>query len=166
MEYKKNLATGTIMSLASIAYLVSASQVEVFTGSGASPLSAQFVPYLWGGSLLILSLIVLCRGIKQKKAVVQMEEKREGSNLFANNYEVILTFVFLAIYIALLQPIGFLIMSAVYMTAQILLLTAKEKRSKRMIIITVAVAIVLAFVIDYIFVCLLNVMLPLGIFGF
>ena len=74
-----------------------------------------------------------------------------------------MTFVSLAIYIALLEPVGFLIMTAIYLFVQTLILTPKEKRNY---IVTFITSIVIAVALDYVFVCLLNVLLPLGIFGF
>lgn len=167
MEYKKNLFPGIVLSLFSAGYIIYATQIEVFTGSGSTPLSARFIPYLWGGCLLLLSIILIFRGIKQRKEAVEkgtIEKKSVNlAGLFKEHYEVILTFIFLAIYIALMESVGFLIMTILFLFGEILILTPKDKRNY---IITAIVAIVFSFGIDFIFVRLLNVMLPLGIFGF
>lgn len=167
MEYKKNLFPGIVLSLFSAGYLIYATRIDVFTGSGSTPLSARFVPYLWGGCLLLLSVILIFRGVRQRKAAMANGEVTKSNiclgELLKEHYEVILTFIFLAIYIALMEPIGFLIMTILFLFAEILILTPKDKRNY---IIAAIVAIVFSFGIDFIFVRLLNVLLPLGIFGF
>ena len=167
MEYRKNLYPGIILTIISAAYLALSGQIEIFTGSGATPLDARFMPRLWGTVLLILSLILVVRGIKQRKAAVASGEidasKKSLIESIADSREVLLSFVFLAIYVAIMEPIGFLISTAVYLYAEILLLTEKSKRNY---IIPLIVAIIFAVGIDFIFVRFLNVLLPAGIFGF
>lgn len=170
MNYRKDLVPGIVLAFFSIIYLVMATQIETFSGSGATAMNARTIPYFWGGCLLLLSLILVVRGLKARKKELAENGgkavKGEG-NFLKDNREIILTFILLAIYIALLEPVGFLIMTAVYLIGQILILTPKDKRTgKRSIIITVVVSVAAAFIIDYVFVCLLKVMLPLGIFGF
>ena len=76
--------------------------------------------------------------------------------------EVILSFLFLLIYILLLQPVGFIIMSALFIFAEAMVLTPKEKRKP---LIAAIVCIVAAVIVDFAFVNLLHVLLPAGILG-
>lgn len=167
MEYKKNLIPGIVLTIFSIIYLVLTSQIKKFSGLGSDPLGARAIPYLWGISLLVLSLILVVRGIKQRSLAIKnntfVKSQLNLSSMIKENREIVLTFVSLAVYIALLEPVGFLIMTAVYLFAQTLILTPKEKRNY---IVTLITSIVIAVALDYVFVCLLNVLLPLGIFGF
>ncbi|MEY8319890.1 tripartite tricarboxylate transporter TctB family protein [Lachnospiraceae bacterium 46-61] len=167
MEYKKNLIPGIVLTIFSIIYLVLTSQIKKFSGLGSDPLGARAIPYLWGISLLVLSLILVVRGIKQRSLAIKnntfVKSQLNLSGMIKENREIVLTFVSLAVYIALLEPVGFLIMTAVYLFAQTLILTPKEKRNY---IVTLITSIVIAVALDYVFVCLLNVLLPLGIFGF
>ncbi len=134
---------------------------------GSDPLGARAIPYLWGISLLVLSLILVVRGIKQRNLAIKnntlVKSELNFTGMIKENREIVLTFVSLAVYIALLEPVGFLIMTAVYLFVQTLILTPKEKRNY---IVTLITSIVIAVALDYVFVCLLNVLLPLGIFGF
>lgn len=167
MEYKKNLIPGIVLTIFSIIYLVLTSQNKKFSGLGSDPLGARAIPYLWGISLLVLSLILVVRGIKQRNLAIKnntlVKSELNFTGMIKENREIVLTFVSLAVYIALLEPVGFLIMTAVYLFVQTLILTPKEKRNY---IVTLITSIVIAVALDYVFVCLLNVLLPLGIFGF
>ncbi|NDO45370.1 tripartite tricarboxylate transporter TctB family protein [Clostridium sp. MD294] len=167
MDYKKNLFPGIVLTIFSIIYLILTSQIKKFSGLGSDPLGAKAIPYLWGISLLILSLILVKRGVKQRSLEIKnntyVKTQLNLYNIIKGNREIVATFLSLAIYIALLEPIGFLIMTAVYLFVQTLILTPKEKRNY---ILTLISSIVIAVALDYIFVCLLNVLLPLGIFGF
>ncbi len=177
MEYKKNLIPGIVLTIFSIIYLVLTSQIKKFSGLGSDPLGARAIPYLWGISLLVLSLILVVRGIKQRNLAIKnntlVKSELNFTGIIKENREIVLTFVSLAVYIALLEPVGFLIMTAVYLFVQTLILTPKEKRNYmgydsilRNYIVTLITSIVIAVALDYVFVCLLNVLLPLGIFGF
>jgi putative tricarboxylic transport membrane protein len=75
----------------------------------------------------------------------------------------VLTFALIGIYSALLPSVGFTIMSALYIFAQILILTPQERRSW---LPALAVGFFFAVVIDFIFVKLIGVLLPKGILGF
>lgn len=167
MEYKKNLIPGIVLTIFSIIYLVLTSQIKKFSGLGSDPLGARAIPYLWGISLLVLSLILVVRGIKQRNLAIKnntlVKSELNFAGIIKENREIVLTFISLAVYIALLEPVGFLIMTAVYLFVQTLILTPKEKRNY---IVTLITSIVIAVALDYVFVCLLNVLLPLGIFGF
>ncbi len=167
MEYKKNLIPGIVLTIFSIIYLVLTSQIKKFSGLGSDPLGARAIPYLSVISLLVLSLILVVRGIKQRNLAIKnntlVKSELNFTGMIKENREIVLTFVSLAVYIALLEPVGFLIMTAVYLFVQTLILTPKEKRNY---IVTLITSIVIAVALDYVFVCLLNVLLPLGIFGF
>ncbi len=73
MEYKKNLIPGIVLTIFSIIYLVLTSQIKKFSGLGSDPLGARAIPYLWGISLLVLSLILVVRGIKQRNCQIRIE---------------------------------------------------------------------------------------------
>lgn len=168
MEYKKNLIPGVVLGAFSLFYLGSTTQIVPFTGLGSTPLDNRFVPRLWGSILLLLSVILIIRGIKQRKQALESAGGKlpQGENLIGickENREVLLSFVFLAIYTALLEPVGFLISTAVYVYAEIVVLTNPAKRNW---VTPAIVAIVAAVAIDFVFVRFLNVLLPHGIFGF
>ena len=76
--------------------------------------------------------------------------------------EVIASFIALTIYVALLEPIGFVIMTIIYTFAQILILTPREKWGKNFVPAAI-VALIAGILLYYIFKIQLSVLLPSGI---
>lgn len=168
MQYKKNLIPGVVLAAFSIAYLACSGQIQPFKGLGSTPLDNRFVPRLWGSILLLLSVILVIRGVRQRKQELEKNGGKisSGTNLVElckENREVLLSFVFLAVYTALMEPVGFLISTALYVYAETVILTRPEKKNY---VTPAIVAIVAAVAIDLVFVRFLNVLLPTGIFGF
>ena len=58
-HYKMDIIPGIVIALFSIGYLALIPSIQTFTGLGSTPLTNHFVPYLWGGSLLVLSLWII-----------------------------------------------------------------------------------------------------------
>lgn len=165
-KYKMNMFAGGLLFAFGTAYFILSWQIPNFKGLGAPPIDAKFVPRLWGGLLMLLSLIVFLRGLREYLQL-KKEGKLEASgksikDTIIENREVILTFLCLLIYIWLLQPVGFIIMSALYIFAESMILTPKGKRKP---LIAAVVGIVAATVVDFAFVNLLHVLLPAGILG-
>lgn len=166
MSFPKDRITGIILSLFSLLYLFFSKDIRVFRGSGATPLTSAFMPRFWGTFLLILGLVLVFRGGFRRSS--EAEEARPSTaarlkNWIAGNYEVVLTFLFIGIYSVLLSSVGFTIMSALFIFAQILILTSPGKRRP---IPAFLVGIFFAVLIDFIFVKLIGVLLPKGILGF
>ena len=65
-QYKLDIIPGLVLSLFAIAYLSQVPSIVEFKGLGSTPLTNRFVPYLWGGFLLVLSLWVLLRGFRKR----------------------------------------------------------------------------------------------------
>ncbi len=167
MDYRKNLYPGIVLSIFSIVYIALSGQIQIFTGSGATPLDARFIPRMWGSVLLLLSLILVFRGMKQKiEAKSAGIDVKGGLSLMERvmeGREVILSFVALGIYVVIMKNVGFLISTTAYIYFATLILTPKSKRNY---ILPLIVAIAFAAGIDFIFVRFLSVLLPMGILGF
>lgn len=166
-KYKMNMLAGGILFVFAAAYFILSWQIPNFRGLGAPPIDAKFVPRLWGGLLMLLSAIVFFRGLREYLRLKKEGKlaKSEGTlkAKVTDNWEVILTFVCLLIYIWLLQPVGFIIMSALYIFAEAMILTPKGKRKP---LLTAIIGIAAAVLVDYIFARFLHVLLPAGILGF
>ncbi len=166
MTYRTNIAAGGALALFAAVYIYLSGDIQPFKGIGATPLDARFIPRLWGTALLILSLMLVVRGFRARTAELRGGAAGSGvsaKSFWDRNREVVLTFAAIAVYTALLGPVGFLIMSALYMFFQILLLSKPEKRNYKL---AAAVAVISAVLVDYLFVELLSVLLPRGILGF
>ena len=166
MNYKKDLVPGIILAALSSIYYALTFQIAVFKGTGSTPLDSRFMPRFWAVVLFLLAVGLILRGLKVKKSqtgVVQGSLTERAMAYMAADREILVTFLCLAIYIAGLKTIGFIIMTSLYLIFQIAVLTPKGKLNYRMVIL---VSILVAVIIAYVFVVWLNVLLPQGILGF
>lgn len=164
-QYKRDIIPGVVLAIFSIGYLALVPGIQTFTGLGSTPLTNHFVPYLWGGFLLVLSLWIIARGFRKRKKYLAEGGKIEKTSLkdaLMEQREVVASFIALALYVGLMDLVGFVIMTILYVFAQILILTPRENWKKTCVpaAITAAVAGVLLF---YVFRYLLNVLLPVGV---
>jgi len=168
LTYKTNVVTGSILSIFSVLYLYFSFSIKPFRGIGATPLDSTFIPRLWGTCLLILSGSLILRGFQEKRKSEEAGKRAEAvpfsvKGVFDQNAEVILTFLAILLYTALLGPVGFTIVSALFIFFEALILTPKAKRNPAA---AAAIAVIAAVSIDFLFVRLLSVLLPKGILGF
>ena len=173
IKFKKDLIAGIVLFLFSTAYLFFTTNIDVFTAEGAAPLNARALPYMWGSFLLIMSVVLILRSainlLKEKKGTNDkslVNEKHLLSDGFKNfirkYYRAILIFAFLIIYIALMQLLGFTVMTFVFLTASIVLLGPIDKRH---LIIALAIALVGSIALYCIFSKGMHIMLPTGLSG-
>lgn len=167
MSQLKDRVTGIALSVFSILYLYFSKDIKVFKGSGATPLTSAFMPRFWGLCLLFLSVLLILRSLRKR---TRADEKEPVSvhvpaptSFFTKHYEVVLTFVLIGLYVAMLVPIGFTLSSIIYIFAQILVLTPPGMRNWKFALVVGTVA---ALTADLLFVRLLGVLLPHGLFGF
>ena len=129
----KDLLTGIVAAAFSAFYLMQTSGIKIFGGATAG-VTAQTIPRLWGGALLALSLVLILRSIltMRKSKAEETAEKKGILAALKERREVVFTFVLLILYAALMKPVGFIIMSILYVYLQVWVLTPPEKRTKRM----------------------------------
>lgn len=166
MSFSRDRITGILLSVFSLLYLFFSRDIKVFRGSGATPLTSAFIPRFWGTCLLILGLMLVFRGEFRRSGEEKAARPQAVTGLkswIQDNREVVLTFVFIGIYSALLSSVGFTVMSALFIFAQILVLTPPGKRRP---VPALLVGIFFAVFIDFVFVKLIGVLLPKGILGF
>lgn len=164
-NYKLDIVPGIVLMLFSLGYLSMIPRIPIFDGLGATPLTNHFIPYLWGGVLLFLSVWTFIRGLRKRKrylaegGTVQKFNIKEG---LWERREVIASFVALGLYVGLMGVLGFVIATVLYVFAQILILTPREKWKKNYIPAGVT-ALICGALLYYVFKYLLNVLLPSGI---
>ena len=115
-----------------------------------------FMPKIYAVLLACLSIALIISGWKTAKTNTAKEETEEADvkSLIA----VVLTIVFLAVYLILIEIIGFLAASAVYLFAQAWLLAKK----KNYLVLTLF-SVITALLIYLLFVKVLGLTLPTGI---
>lgn len=164
-QYKLDIIPGIVLAIFSIGYLALIPQIQTFTGMGATPLTNHFIPMLWGCVLLLLSLWIIVRGFRKRKKYLAEGGKIEKVSLkdaVMERREVIISFIALILYVALMGPVGFAPMTIVYVFAQILILTPREQWKKN-IVPALITAVITGCALFYIFRYMLNVLLPIGI---
>ncbi len=167
-QYKLDIIPGIVLAIFAIFYMSRISTIRVFKSLGATPLTNHFIPWLWGGSMLALSLWLIIRGIMKYRRLAAKNALPEGESLFAalwEKREVIFSFIALVLYVGFMESVGFVITTCIYVFVQIMILTPVEKWAKNFVpaLITALIAGCLLF---YVFRVMLNVLLPVGMFGF
>ena len=166
-KYMLDIVPGIVIAAFSLFYLVQIPGIQAFNGLGSTPLDNHFGPWMWGGALLFLGVWLIVRGFfkyKRFKAAGGAVQKFNLGKAISDKGEVIASFIALTIYVALLEPIGFVIMTIIYTFAQILILTPREKWGKNFLPAGI-VAIIVGILLYYIFKLQLSVLLPSGILG-
>lgn len=164
-KYLLDIVPGIVVAIFALLYMSMIPGISVFEGMGATPLTNHFVPYLWGGALLFLGVWLIVRGAmryKNFKAAGGMSQKINFKQEISDKREVIVSFVALALYVGLMDLVGFVITTIVYTFVQILILTPREKWRKNYLPAAIT-ALLAGILLYYVFRYTLNVLLPSGI---
>lgn len=164
-KYKLDIVPGVVLAAFALFYMANIPQIKVFEGLGATPINNHFVPWLWSGFILVLSVWLIIRGLNKRRKFIAAGGKVEKFDLKAGidkYWEVIASFVALAVYVGLMDLVGFVIMTALYLFAQILILTPKENWKKNYIPAAIT-GVVTGILLHLIFAEWLSVLLPVGI---
>ncbi|MDY0287186.1 MAG: tripartite tricarboxylate transporter TctB family protein [Sphaerochaeta sp.] len=161
LKKNKPLVGALFLLVLAILYLLGANTIHIYKGAGASSVGSAFYPRVLGWLLLGLCSIQVFTVLKQMKAKT-VEENEEASENLPNYITILLTIVSTGVYIALLEPIGFLIMSALYVFALILILSPKKKRK---LVFAALLSLTSSIIIYFLFVKGFSLVLPSGILG-
>ena len=115
-KYMLDIVPGIVIAAFSLFYLVQIPGIQAFNGLGSTPLDNHFVPWMWGGALLFLGVWLIVRGFfkhKRFKAAGGAVQKFNLGKAISDKGEVIASFIALTIYVALMEPIGFVIMTII-----------------------------------------------------
>ena len=160
LQRYKELAAGVVFLMFSVAYYYNATTIRILVRYFYN---AQFLPRLLAVVMIVLSLVQIVYGVKalNQRQARQSETGGEGAamSIQSGNIRILATIAILAVYIALLRQVGFLIMTMVYMFLQTLVLTPKEKRS---ILFIAILSVVFSFAVYLMFVRGFQLMLPRG----
>lgn len=183
-DAKKELWIGIFFLVLSGAYMIGTTTISTFTPFGNRGLDSRSVPFLIGSLTLVLASVqIVTTLIKEKKRrniaslrttedeKVKSEpaEAQQESSIIERVDKVIpvkliLSFVFLVIYIAAYQSVGFILASTFFLMAESFTLVEKEKRKKWRVFIIVF-SIIASLSIYFVFTNYLSLFLPKGILG-
>ena len=152
----KEFMLGIGITLLAIVYGYAATQIQTRIQTAIGP---NYVPYGLTALCLILGIAQMIVGWNKAKAYDQEEHPAEEKDPKA----VLLVFISLALYVAVLKTIGFLICTTVLCFVLEILLCPKAKRNY---VLFAIVAVVSTVLIYFIFRSGLSLMLPAGILKF
>ena len=178
----KELLVGVIFLVVGIAYFALAFTIPSYDAyGGSSVVDSSFVPKVVGILMIVLSVMQLLIASKSSKnaptveASAKPEETAEEGGEFkvedwdddvanrnADTKALVAIFLILIVYMALMSVLGFMISSALFLFATMMLLTPKQKRKLPIIII---LSVVVAVGVYYLFVYGLDMVLPTGMIG-
>lgn len=121
--------------------------------------SSAFMPRCISVIFALVSITIICSGVKKLRETKDaFAEKGQKSNTWA----VVCTLGLIALYIAFLNILGFIITTSIYLFLQFTLLSDKTSRKP---LVFGLVAIIASVAIYYVFVSGFQLMLPAGILG-
>lgn len=128
-------------------------------------IGSDFMPLIAAIMLVIFGVIMLVNGYKKLKEnkAFQNERNKEEEKIEFNNIKApIICIALLGLYIGLLDSIGFIIMTTLYLFLQMLALAPKQKRNY---VLFGIISVVTTLGVYYVFVYGFSLMLPVGILG-
>ena len=186
-DAKKEIGVGIFFLFLAISYIIGSTTISTFTPFGNRGLDSRSVPVLIGTLTVILSIVhiiqVYMRDRKFRNLHAENSEKSEevcdqDGNEFNElpkisiinridnviSIKLILSLLYLVIYIALYQSIGFILSSIFFLISESFLLVNKNNRKKWALFI-VLFSIGISIIIFFIFTKYLSLFLPSGILG-
>ncbi|HUX14209.1 MAG TPA: tripartite tricarboxylate transporter TctB family protein [Spirochaetia bacterium] len=155
---QREIASGMgFLALAGIVYAASFSIKKLVV----SRIGAAFVPQLAAYLLAGLSIVLIIQGLLLKPAA-GADDFRETASRRETRFALWSTIILLTIYGALLEPVGFLITTTLYLFIQFIVLAGNKKKNfvlLGLISVATSVAIYALFVYGF------DLMLPAGILG-
>ena len=123
-----------------------------------SDVGSAFVPTLIGWCIVVTGasklLFSIFTGLKSENKKIVFDQDFFGG---------IGTIVLMVLYMLAFQPVGFIVASAVYLFLQMLLLSDSTNRK---VLLFLIVSVILPVAVDALFVFVIKMPLPVGVFGF
>ena len=157
---KKELLIGIAMLGAGLGYLLMTIQLPRHDG-----IDAAFVPSLLSAMLCLLGFLQLLSVRGLSTAVAEGESEVEGQAPASSDIKtVVKTLALIVGYIALLNPVGFPIMTAIYLYLQFIVLTPLDHRVNHLVY--ALIALVTSAITYLLFREAFDLMLPSGLLPF
>jgi putative tricarboxylic transport membrane protein len=186
-DIKKEIGVGIFFLVLAVIYIFGASQISTFTPFGNRGLDSRSVPQLLGVLTIILSVTHIIQSCLKGRRLKKIQAERKITNNETQEHKaqscipacqatvinridivvpikLIISLIYLAAFIALYQPVGFILSSSFFLIVQSLLLTDKSERKKWALYI-VLFSIGVSILIYFIFTKYLALNLPSGILG-
>lgn len=123
---------------------------------------ATFFPRLASIGFVILGAILTVQAIKVPSAVATTTEPSESTSSSKKNYSVLYSMGLFIVYLALIETLGYIVCSALYIFTQTLIL---KPRSQKRYILYAIIAVISSLTTYLLFVRVFGIMMPTGIFA-
>lgn len=160
-EKKKDMIVGLVFLILGIAGLIMAINFADPVIALKQTISSKFFPEVVCVIMIVFAVLLIISSYVSAKNMTEDAKEEAGDK--PEYKRVVATFVAFAIFILLMDKIGFLIMSIIYLPIQMYILAPVEKQGKKNIILYVILGVIASFVIYYTFVYGFKVILPKGI---
>lgn len=162
-KYRDAMIGGIIVLLAAALFLASLTVQSL----ALNLIKADFFPKLDAALLGILGLILLGDGLRKAKRQLPEEPAEQAVNkgLTPGTRCMLETLALIAVYIFLLEPVGFMLSTFVYLVAQMLVLADDGHRRKKDLLLFIIISLVVAVGVYMLFTRVFYLMLPRGILG-
>ena len=166
MKKYSDIISGAVLFVLAAVYYAMATQIKQYNSGLPGIITSDFIPKVYGIAVMVLSAILIFRGIRDlKKARAQEAGETEEASRFPVDPAIILVFLLLVIYVALLDTVGFTIMSTLFVLGLSYIPLPKEKRTPKTCVAVFVVALVFSVAITLIFVKGFSLTLPMGVLG-
>ena len=159
MERYKDVFGGLFWLFVAVAMYFASFNIRVLAigGGSTSFVGSGFMPRLVAVGMIILSLVIIYQSWKKGRASEPTECAEDSLSFHEKYLPVVVSIGLLVVYIAFMEMLGFVIMTAVYLFGQMFILATTEHRRP---VLFLVVAIVSALAIYYTFVEVFQLMLP------
>lgn len=154
---KESFAIFAILAILDIIVFLN---IRLIPSGGKLGFGADFMPKIVAVLLALCALGFLIQALRSPK--IEKDEKKPLETKKSSMIRFAVAMALLLLYAVLLQPVGFIIMTVVYIFFQSLLMVPDEKRSYKT---SAILAVVSAIVIYFVFSKGLSMQLPQGILG-
>ncbi|MGM9517474.1 tripartite tricarboxylate transporter TctB family protein [Acidaminococcus timonensis] len=188
---RKEIYSGLFFIALAIVYFAGTYTIKLFSAFEVTVLTSASIPRVLAAMLFILGVIQVVTNVqaaKGDKTGQSIEKQTESNPSERQNKEldvskelaeaekneensqyhykdIVLTVLFLVVYLVIMSEIGFIAATFVYLVAQIVLMTKKVDRKKKLPRILILSAVVAA-VIYYLFSGVFGLILPTGLLEF
>jgi uncharacterized membrane protein len=122
----------------------------------------DFMPMCIGIVTFILAAAMAFLNVKNLKARTAEAEKMEKEDL--DYKRMIISFMLILVYVYLLQLVGFIVTTILYLPFQMYVLAPDEKKTKKDIIQLAVITVIFTIVVFFLFRYGFKIILPAGIF--
>lgn len=130
--------------------------------SSIMEIGPDFMPMCIGIVTFVLAAALAFFNIKNLKMRTAEAEKMEKEDL--DYKRMLVSFILILVYVYLLQPVGFIVTTILYLPFQMYVLAPDEKKTKKDIIQLAVTSVIFTFIVFFLFRYGFKIILPAGIF--